>query len=47
MGDNTPSMGSMHRSNFRSENKNERDWFSRQEYARKLADLILENKAMI
>lgn len=47
MGDNTSSMGWLRRSNFRAKDESDMDWFVKQQVARKLAEVVLQIKAML
>ena len=47
MRDNTASMGWLKRSNFRDNDKHDREWISKQKVARKLAELVLYSNTTV
>ena len=47
MGDKIASVGWLKRSNFRDNDKNDREWISKQKVARKLAELVLYSNTTV
>ena len=47
MGDNTASMGWLRRANFRENNEHDKEWYAKQQLARKLASLVLASDTVL
>ena len=47
MGDNTAAMGWLRRANFREQNESDREWFAKQQTARQLATIVLNNNTVL
>ena len=47
MGDNTASMGWLRRANFRELNESDKEWYAKQQTARKLATLVLNSNTVL